>query len=198
LRDQELRARVAEPLGQGLRREPAKDHHVRRTDAGAREHGDRELRDHAHVDAHPVALGDAQVSERVGKARDVAQHLCVREIGALAVGLADPVVGDPVSLAGLDVTVETVPGDIQLAVGEPGAMGWIPLEPLGRLLEPADELVRELAPETLGILVGATVDGVVRDHCLGGELLGRRKRALLVQQGFDGGLCALGFHGRRI
>ena len=169
-----------------------------RPDAGAREHGDRKLRDHAHVDADAVALRDAELPQRVGKARDLAQHLRVREIGALALGLADPVVGDAVSPPGLDVAVETVPGDVQLAVGEPGAVGRIPLEPLGRLLEPVDELVRETAPEPLGILVGATVDGVVVDERLSGELLGRREGALLVEQSFDGGLCALGFHGRRI
>jgi hypothetical protein len=108
------------------------------------------------------------------------------------------VVGDAVPTSGLDVAVETVPGDVQLAVGEPGAVGRIPLEARRRLPEPVDELVREAAPESLGIRVGATVDGVVCDNRLRGESLGRRKGTLLVEQGFDGGLCALGFHGRRI
>ena len=193
-----LGAGVAKPLGQRLRREAAEDDHVRRPDAGAREHRDRKLRDHAHVDADAVAFRDAELPQRVGKARDLVQHLRVREVGALAVRLADPVVGDAVASPGLDVAVEAVPGDVQLAVGEPGAVGRVPLEPLGRLLEPVDELVRETAPERLGILVGSTVDGVVCDDRLSGELLRRREGSLLVEQGFDCGLCVLGFHGRRI
>ena len=134
---------------------------MRRADAGAREHGDRKLRDHAHVDADAVAFRDTELPQRVGKARDLAQHFRVREIGALAFGLADPVVGDAVSPPGRDVAVEAVPGDVQLAVGKPGAVGRIPLEPLGGPLEPVDELVGETAPERFGILVGPTVDGVV-------------------------------------
>jgi hypothetical protein len=45
---------------------PAEDHRVRGADARARQHGHHGLRDHRHVDRHPVAGLDAEVGQRVG------------------------------------------------------------------------------------------------------------------------------------
>ena len=171
---------------------------MRRADAGTGEHGDGELRNHAHVDADAVSLGDTELAKRVGQPRDLAQHLRVGQVGALAPGLPDPVIGDAVAPARLDMTIEAVRGDVQLAVGEPRAVRRIPLEPRARLLEPADELAGQIAPETLGIFLGAPVDGLVLDHRVGGELLGRWEGALLVEQRLDCGLRALGLHGPRL
>jgi len=61
--------------------------------------------------------------------------------------LATPVVGDAVPVAGLDVAVDAVVGDVDLAVGEPlverrvglvdAFLGLgLPVQELGRLLEP--------------------------------------------------------------
>ena len=108
--------------------------------------------------------------------RDVAQQVGVRQVTRLAGRLADPVVGDLVAPARLDVPVEAVPGDVQLAVGEPGAVRRIPLEALRRLAGPADELVCEAHPESLGVALRLLVDGVVADERAAPELVGRRER----------------------
>ena len=103
-------------------------------------------------------------------------------------------VGDPVSAPGLDVLVQAVPRDVELPVLEPRAVGRGPLEALGRLLEPADELAREPRPEALEILLGLAVDRLVGHDRAFAEARRRRERSLLVEQRLDGGLGGLGPH----
>ena len=112
---------------QRLGGEAAEDDRVRRADPGAGEHRDRQLRDHRHVDRDPVALLDAELLQRVGGLADLAQQVGVGERPRVA-GLADPVVGDLVAAAGLDVPVEAVVGDVQLAADEPLRERQVPLE----------------------------------------------------------------------
>jgi hypothetical protein len=111
---------------------------------------------------------------------------------ALSFGLADPLVGNLPAAAGLDLLVEAVVGDVQLAVGEPRAMRGIPLERLRRLFEPRDELAVELAPEPFEVLVRPLVDTLVRDDRAGSEVLRGRERALLLEESLDGSLGVLG------
>jgi hypothetical protein len=113
----------------------------------------------------------------------------VGDVGLLAL-LAAPVEGDAVAVAGLDVTVDAVVGDVELAAYEPlGERGVGPVEHLVPLLVPVQRLGL-LRPEALVVLVGLLEDGGVVDDRVGGEVLGRIE-GLLVEQ-----LLELGFERR--
>ena len=148
--DQDLGAAVVDPPRQRLGREPAEDDRVGRPDPGAGEHRDRQLRDHRHVDRDPVAGLDAQLLERVGRLADLALEVAEGQRPGVA-RLADPVVGDLVAEAALDVAVDAVVADVQLAAGEPLGERELPLE--GRLerLGPVEPLARALRPERLEV-----------------------------------------------
>ena len=116
--DQRLRVRKLHALLHRVRREAAEDDVVRCADAGAGQHRHGDLGDHREVDPDDVALPDAPVLEGVGEALDLAEELGVGDLPLLAL-LAAPVEGDLVAVPGLDVAVEAVVGDVQLAVLEP-------------------------------------------------------------------------------
>ena len=46
-----------------VRRKSAEHHRMDRADPGHRQHGEHGLRDHRHVDQHPIALADTLVAE---------------------------------------------------------------------------------------------------------------------------------------
>ena len=111
------RAGVDDALLQALGREAAEHDGMRRADAGAGLHRHHRLDDHRQVDDHPVALADAEVLQAVGELADAVVELLVGDLGDRpVVGLEDD--GDLVRL-GLQVPVEAVVGDVQLAVLEP-------------------------------------------------------------------------------
>ena len=130
------------------------------------------LRDHRHVDGDPVALLDAQLQQGVGGLGDLVLELGVGD-GAGVARLALEVDGDPVAVAGLDVPVDAVVRDVELAVREPlGERRVRPVQRLGRLLGPGQPpglLGPEAEPVSLGLLVRLRRDVGVR-----GEL-GRRR-----------------------
>src|SRR5205085_3959079 len=95
----------------------------------------------------------------------------------------------------LDVLVEAVVGDVQLAVGEPGAVRGVPLEALRRRPGPGEELLGEPGPERLVVALGLLVDARVADDRLRAEPLGWGEGAALVEQRLDRGLGVLRRHG---
>ncbi len=195
--DDELRLRVVDPARQGFGREAAEDDGVRRADAGTREHRDRELRDHRHVDRDAVALADAQRVEGAGRLLDLAVQVRIGDRPGVA-RLADPVVGDLAAEAVLDVPVDAVVADVQLAAVEPAREREIPVQGRIERLEPADPLAGELRPEGLEVRLGLEVQ-VGLGVGLGGEGGIRRERPLLMQQVLDLGVRELigmgGFRG---
>ena len=114
-----------------------------------------QLGDHAHVDRDLRPLADAELLERVREADDLALELRVREVAPVVFGLALPVVGDPVAEPGLDVTVDAVVRDVELAAQVPLRVGQLPLEQVAERLEPAHALAPLRLPE---LLDGAVVD----------------------------------------
>ena len=117
--DHDARVAVLDPVAQGRRGEAAEDDGVRCADARARQHRDHGLGDHRHVDRDPVAGLHAQVDQRVGGLADHVLELGVGDVAGVVLGLADPVVGDPVAVAGLDVPVDAVVRRVELAADEP-------------------------------------------------------------------------------
>ena len=181
--DQDLRAAVVDPARQGLRREAPEDDRVGRPDPCAGQHRDRQLRDHRHVDRDPVAGPDAQLLQRVGRLADLAEEVAEGQRPGVA-RLADPVVGDLVAEAVLDVPVDAVVGDVQLAAGEPLRERQLPFERLVEGLRPVDPLAGALRPERLevGLRLGVQVLGRVG---LGGEGRVRREEPRLREEVFD-------------
>jgi len=91
------------------------------------------------------------------------------------------VVGDLVPEPGLDVAVDAVVGDVELAADVPLRVRELPLEELVEVLEPRDALPALRFPELLEV---ALVDIRLRVR-LGREVLGRRITPLLEQEGLD-------------
>ena len=81
----------------------------------------------------------------------------------------------------LDVPVDAVVGDVQLAAEEPLRVGKLPLEQLVERFEPGDALAAFPLPEGLPAFV---VDARLR-VCLGGEFGGRWEPPLLEQERVD-------------
>ena len=138
--DDDLRLGVVDAGGQGVGREPAEHHRVRGADAGAGEHRDGGLGDHRQVDRHPVAGLDAEVGEGVRGPADLVLELGVGDRAGVA-GLALEVDRDPVAQAVLDVPVDAVVGDVELAAHEP---------PRERRLGPVEGRGRSRCPRRRG------------------------------------------------
>ena len=120
---------------------------MRRTQAGARKHGDDRLGNHGKVNRNPVTLLDTQGSERIGGLADFFRELGVG-VGAGVAGLAFEVDGDTVAVAGFHVTVKTVVCDVEGAVGEPlGKRRVGPVEDLGERRVPRHEFACVVLPE---------------------------------------------------
>ena len=116
-------ARVPEPLCERVRGEAAEDDDVRRADPGSGEHGYRDLGNHPHVDPDGRPSSRRAGAGRWRVARLSRMQVGVRHVARVSPArLADPVVGDLRSSAGLDVAVEAAVRGVQLAVGEPGAV----------------------------------------------------------------------------
>jgi hypothetical protein len=182
--DDHLALGVVDAVGQGVGREPAEHHRVGGADAGAGQHGDRQLGDHRHVDGDPVAALDAQALEHVGEALHLGQQVGVGD-GAGVAGLALPVVGDLVALPRIDVAVEAVAGHVELPAHEPLGERQLPLEDGVPVFVPGHEVGGLLGPEALPVALGLVVDLGVDDQGVLLEALGRRERAVLDQEVLD-------------
>ena len=112
---------------------------------------------------------------------DLAQQVGVGDRAAVAGGLALPVERDLVAAAGLDVAVDAVVGDVELAAEEPLRVRRLPLVELRVRLEPGDALAGLALPERLEVLV---VDRRLRVR-LRRELRRRRVAALLEEEVLD-------------
>ena len=184
-RHDHLRARVVDARPQALRAVATEDDGVDGADAGDGEHGDDGLGDHRKVHRDPVALADPELCEQVRGPLDLGGELRVADRAAVA-GLALPVQGDAVAVAGLDVSVEAVVGHVELPVGEPlGERGIRPVECLGEVRVPVQERARLVRPESDPVRGGLGIEVGGRDGGRG-ELLGRREAAFLVKQAVDG------------
>ena len=72
-------------------------------------------------------------------------------VAPLVLGLALPVVGDLLAVPGLDVAVDAVEADVELAAEVPLRVRRLPLEELGERLEPGDPLAALGLPELLEV-----------------------------------------------
>src|SRR5207302_10164612 len=135
-----------------LAAEAAENHRERRTDARASEHRDWQLRDHAHVDPNVGSLFDPQLLQAVRKPDDLVLQVTERDLAPVVLGLSLPEVRHLVAKAALDVPVDAVVADVELAADEPLGIRRLPLVELLPRLKEADAL-RLLGPELVETLL---------------------------------------------
>ena len=102
--------------------ESAEDHRVRRADAGAGQHGDRQLGRHAHVDGDAVAFFYSQRFQNIGKLLHFAMQLLVGQSADFP-RFALPDQRCFILAPGLHMAVKAVVGEIELAADEPFGPG---------------------------------------------------------------------------
>ena len=139
--------RVVDALAQRLRGKSAEDDAVRRADFRAGEHGDGQLRNHAHVDRDAVALGHAQRLQRVGEAIHFALEHAEGQHARIA-RLAFPDDGGLVAARRMRVAVHAVVGDVELAADEPFGPRRVPFQHVLPRREPVQAL-RFVRPRSL-------------------------------------------------
>ena len=151
--DDQLGLGVVVSLGHRVGTESSEDDRVDRTDAGTREHRDRQFGDHGHVQRDPVAGFDPELFQHVGEATDLTVQVLVAEYSRVA-RFAFPDDRGLVLSPVFQVPVETVVGDIQLAAGEPLGVGHVSLGDLLERLEPIQVLPGQFAPESVRVILG--------------------------------------------
>ena len=157
-------AGIVDAVAYRLGGEAAENHRVNCADTGTRLHGDDAFNAHRHVDDNAVALLDAARTQAVGKLADLGQQ---RLVGDLCYGA---VVGfknqrNLVAQAGFDVAIQTVVGNVELAVGKPLEERRVGLiEPLRERNLPAHMFTCQTGPEALVILVGFRTQRLVSIH----------------------------------
>ena len=166
--DDQLRLRVVDAVGECLGREAAEDDGVRRADAGAGEHRDRQLRNHRHVDGDAIAAPHTELLNALAARFTSSKRSSVGDDLAVS-RLALPVEGDLVTAPGIDVAIEAVYGDIELATVEPLGEGGIPLQDSVPGAIPI-ELCRFFGPKPLWVGRGPFIDRRVVDICLSREI----------------------------
>ena len=182
--DDDLGVAVEDARREGVGGEAAEHHGVGGAEASAGQHRDDGLGDHRQVDRDPVALLQAQLGQRVGCAGHLVLELGVRDVARVVLGLADPVQGDLVALAGLDVTVDAVVGSVERSADEPlGERRVGPVEHLGRTGAPADALGL-LGPEAQPVSSSALVR-VGLEVGIGRQIRGRIEVTIFVGQVAD-------------
>ncbi len=150
-RDHDARRAVFDAALQCFGREAAEHDRVDRADTRAREHRDRGLGNHRHVDRDAVAFLDAEALQRVRELADALVQLAIADEprrGVRIVGLPE----DRGLLGALrEMPVEAVGRDVELAVGEPANVQVLRVEArvfdLRERLAPREPLAGLLGPE---------------------------------------------------
>src|SRR5208337_4684179 len=153
-RDNDVALGVGDPIAAGVARKAAEHDRVDDPQPGAREHGDRQLRDHRHVDGDPVPRLEArEVTQQRGKLVDADEQFLVgHSDGWLLLGLGHEDQGRLVAVLG-QVPIDAVVAGVDLAPDEPlPARGvarvqgrvpvLVPFEQVGVLFEAVQEVVQ--------------------------------------------------------
>ena len=158
--DNDSRLSIVDATGQADAGKATEHHRVQRTDARASQHGESRLRDHGHVDQHPVPLFDAQRQQARRHALDLGLQLR-KGVDDLLVDFGrDPDQGIAVGVAGR-MPIHRVVTQVGGAADEPARErrvavvahlreGRVPLDQLG-LLGPEGVAVFERAAMEVGI-----------------------------------------------
>jgi hypothetical protein len=157
------------PARQAAAGKAAEHHAVHRADAGTRQHGERCLRNHGHVNEHAVALLHAQAEQH----RRHALHLGVQiaeAVGALLVGFGRDANQSVLFGPCKQVTINRVVAQVGFSAHKPAAERRVAVvaDNIKRAL-PVDELGL-VSPEGVGLVDGAAVEISVGGLSHGGVL----------------------------
>ncbi|WDT70176.1 MAG: hypothetical protein MPW17_15625 [Candidatus Manganitrophus sp.] len=109
---------IVDPVPQGGGRKAAENNRMGGADPGAGEHGDRQLRDHRHVDRHAISFDDPLSFQDIGELANLPMEILVGQDARVA-RLPFPDDRRLVFPPALQVTVEAIVGDIDLAADKP-------------------------------------------------------------------------------
>ena len=155
--DDGLGLAVVDAGRQFMRRESAEYDGMDGAQTGACQHRDDRLRDHRHIQDHPVALGDAKVTQRPGEPRCLIEQF---GIGDGLDGAGDGAVIDDgrlIAAPRFDVAIHGVISGIQHAALEPAVERRVGAVENGIPgLNPVD-LAGGIAPKAFGVRDGAGV-----------------------------------------
>ncbi len=148
------RRAIRNATAQRLGRKACEHHGVDRPDARTGEHGNGDLRNHRQVDRHSVAFLYAERQQRVCALADTGMQLTVADVLRTIRIIRLPDDGGLVA-AGLQVAIQAIGGDIELAAVEPAGVEIAFQEArvldLRELLDPI-EAAADSAPESIRVL----------------------------------------------
>ena len=174
-------------IDQRIGRESAEYNRVWGADARARQHGDRQLRRHSHINGDAVTFFHAQRLQNIGELLHLAVQLLVGKRHNFP-GFALPNNRGFVLAPGLYVTIQAVVREIDPAADKPFCPRAIPLENLVPGLEPV-QFAGDTRPKLLGLVNRLFIKMLVFLKCLNVSLLAEFRRtfelALLIQNGID-------------
>ena len=128
--------------------------------------------DQRHVDGDAVTGDQTEVGQRVGRLAYLGLQVGVGQAAAVVDGFALPVDGDPIPVAGLDVAVHAVVGDVELAADEPfGERRLRPVQHLGKGVAHDSRsacLAQNASRSSLGLLVQSSRALACSANCVGG------------------------------
>src|SRR5215831_9273721 len=174
-------------VDQGVRRESAEHDGVGCANAGAREHRDRQLGRHSHVDGDAIAFLDAEIFQHIRELLHFAVKLLIGEYANLA-WLAFPDDGGFVFPSGGDVAIEAVVGEVDFSADKPLGPWAVPFEHIVPLLEPV-QFVGNAGPELVGVVDRFLIEALVFVEALyvrlAAKFRGALELTLLVKNGIN-------------
>src|SRR2546425_13226367 len=132
---------------------------MRRANAGASQHRNRQLRRHAHVNCNAITLPHPERFQDIGELLHFAMKLLMSERANLP-WLTLPDQRRFILAPGLNMAIETIVGEIELAPREPLGPRAVPLKNLVPFFEPM-QLFCNTSPELFRLLYGFAVNTLV-------------------------------------
>ena len=164
---------------------------MRRADAGASQHRNGQLRRHAHVNCNAITLPHPERFQNIGKLLHFAMKLLIGKRANLP-WLTLPDQRRFILAPGLNMAIETIVGEIELASGEPLGPRAIPLQNVVPFFEPM-QFLGNTSPELFRLLYGLAVNALVLFQTFNmrllAEVFGAFKLPPLLQNGIDVGRC---------
>ena len=156
---------------------------------GTCQHGHGELWNHGHVYGNDIALFDPLRLEGIRNLADLALKCGKGELLGIGRFIALPNNCHIIATAGIDVPVDSVVRNVELASGEESDIPVIQSTAHGGVrverFVPGDELLGPVAPKFIRILDGLGVQRLIRCKRRGGlGIVGRGGRMLMIEVGF--------------
>src|SRR6185437_730943 len=154
--DNQTRAKIQNARLESLRRKSAKHNAVYDSKSRAREHRDRQFRNHRHVNDSRIARFVAARLQNIREAANKAMQFGVADWPLLA-RLTFPQNRDLVFVARVEMAIQAVVRNVRFSAREPFRIGRIPIKNARRFLEPEQLALRQFAPKLFRVRFGFIV-----------------------------------------